>query len=170
MLRPDTGSARLSGSPFRSAYLGSSPASAWVLHLSTLALDASSRGRGGSLLAGLLRYLDLVVLAAALPLFVLAGFPIAGYVGSAIAWLAQRGVSGLAASRIAAGTDRKTALGIIGGSIVARLWLVTLAILLVGLAVSDEAGLAAALLAAALVTVNLAGEAVLRLGTGAQRR
>ncbi len=44
----------------------------------------------------------------------------------------------------------------------ARLWLITIAILLVGVLADDEAGLSAAVLAAALVTANLAGEALTR--------
>lgn len=137
--------------------------------MSTLALDGSSRPRGGGALATLPRYLDVVLLVAALPVFVLAGFPILGYAGMTAAWAAQRGVQQLAASRIESGPDRRTALAIIGGSIVARLWLVTLTILAVGLAAGDDAGLAAGLLAVALVSANLAGEAIARLSAREKR-
>ena len=46
---------------------------------------------------------------------------------------------------------------------VVRLWLVTLPILVVGLAVDREAGLAAAVLAVALVSVHLGSAALARL-------
>ena len=39
-----------------------------------------------------LRYLDLVLLAVALPVFLLAGLPMLGYAGAAVAWLLQRGI------------------------------------------------------------------------------
>ena len=41
-----------------------------------------------------LRHLDLVVLALALPLFLVAGFPMLGYAAGAVAWLAQTLPSG----------------------------------------------------------------------------
>ena len=41
----------------------------------------------------LVRYLDLVALAAALPLFLLADLPMLGYAVAAAAWLAQRGIN-----------------------------------------------------------------------------
>src|SRR4051794_15804037 len=57
----------------------SSWGSSWVLPLSTLALDGSSsvpsRGRAGTALS----YADLVLLALALPAFILAGWPLLGY-------------------------------------------------------------------------------------------
>jgi hypothetical protein len=130
--------------------------------LSTLALEPSSGAHGGRL-ATLARNADLGLLVLALPVFLVAGLPIAGYIAAAAGWIAQRGVQHATETRLARAAERKTALGLIGGSIVARLWIVTLAVLIVGLAVGDEAGLAAAVLAAALVTASLAGEAAARL-------
>ena len=40
----------------------------------------------------LVRHLDLVVLALALPVFLLAGWPMLGYAAGAVAWLAQRAI------------------------------------------------------------------------------
>ncbi|MCW2959367.1 MAG: hypothetical protein JWP18_2170, partial [Solirubrobacterales bacterium] len=37
-----------------------------------------------------LRYLDLVILALALPVFLLADFPMLGYAAAAAAWIVQR--------------------------------------------------------------------------------
>jgi len=135
------------------------------LLLSTLALggsDADAPGRPGALV----RYADLVVLALALPLFVLAGWPLLGYAVAAAAWIAQHAILA-AADRFAAdslaGGDRRRALGAIGAATLARVWLVATAILLVGLLGEREDGLAAALLSLVLVTVHLGCLALTKL-------
>lgn len=106
------------------------------------------------------------MLALALPVFVLADLPLLGYAAAAAAWLAQHAVLALAErgahSALAAG-DRRRALGLIGGATLGRLWLVTLAILLVGLLGEREDGLAAAVLTLVLVTVHLGGLALSKL-------
>jgi hypothetical protein len=113
-----------------------------------------------------LRYVDLLALAIALPVFVVADLPLLGYSVCAVAWLAQHAVLALAESRtrqaLATG-DRRLALGIVGGSTLGRLWLVTGAILLVGLLAEREDGLAAAVLTLALVTLHLGSLAVTKL-------
>jgi hypothetical protein len=58
--------------------------------------------------------------------------------------------------------SRNSALGTLAAATLGRVWLVALAILLVGLS-DRESGLAAAVLAAVLVTVHLAGMAIGRL-------
>ncbi len=113
-----------------------------------------------------LRYADLVVLALALPLFLLTGASMLGYAAAAAAWLVQRGVQLLAergATRAMAEGVRRNALGMIAGATLVRLWIVTLAILLVGTIGNRDAGLAAALLSLALVTVSLATRAIIHL-------
>ena len=107
-----------------------------------------------------------MVLALALPVFVLAGLPLLGYAAAAAVWLVARGL-GVAADRraaraLAAG-DRRTALGTIAVATLGRVWLVTLVVLLVGLLGEREDGLAAALLALALMTINLGGRFLPRL-------
>jgi hypothetical protein len=101
----------------------------------------------------LLRCLDLLVLALALPLFLIADLPLLGYAGAAAAWLAQRGVNAFAERRAAQTGDRRAAMGVMAGTMVARLWLVGLTVLGVGL-IEREAGLAAALLSAVLFTIS----------------
>ncbi len=140
------------------------PAPPSIVPVSTLALERGSSRAGRR--AGLaLRYADLALLALGLPLFVFADLPLLGYAVLTAAWLAQRGVQ-LAAERHAArslaGGVRKNAVGVLAASIVARLWIVTLPILLVGVLAEREDGLAAAVLAAILVTTSLAGEAISR--------
>lgn len=130
--------------------------------MSTLALEPSS-GAGQSRPATFLRNADLALLALALVVFLVAGLPMAGYAAAAAGWLAQRALQRATEARLASTTERTDALRLVGGSIVLRLWVVTLAVLLVGLLVGEDAGLAAAILAAVLVTAGLAGEAAARL-------
>jgi hypothetical protein len=114
----------------------------------------------------LLRFADLVVLGVALPVFLLADLPLLGYAVAAAVWLAQHamrvGAERRAAAAIARG-DRRSALGAVGIATVGRLWIVTLPILAVGLIAEREDGLAAAVLAAVLVTVHLGSIAAIRL-------
>jgi hypothetical protein len=112
---------------------------------------------------GLMRQLDLLLLALALPVFLVFGLPLLGYVVAGCAWLGQRLLQRAADRRAARASERRTALGLIAGATLGRVWLLALAILLVGLLADEDAGLAAAVLAAALVTVYLAGEAVAQL-------
>ena len=116
-------------------------------------------------MATIIRFADLGVLAVALPVFLLAGLPMLGYLVAAVAWLVASGMQ-VAAERhvkrsIAQGR-RNSALGVLAAATLGRVWLVALAILLVGLS-DRESGLAAAVLAAILVTVHLTGLAIGRL-------
>jgi putative exporter of polyketide antibiotics len=127
--------------------------------LSTLALDGSSRVGGSGRLPAALRYADLALLALALPLFIVAEWPLLGYAVAGGAWLAARAIGLVADRRVLrdlAGGERRHALGVMALAMLGRVWLLALAVLLVGLA-EREAGLAAALLAAALFTVYLGG-------------
>ena len=127
--------------------------------LSTLALEGSDAAVGSARRPGvLLRFGDLVLLALALAIFVLADWPLVGYAAAAGAWLAQHAIiliAGRASVAALAAGDRRRALGIVGGATLSRVWLVAMAILLVGLLGEREDGLAAAVLTLALVTVHL---------------
>jgi hypothetical protein len=109
-----------------------------------------------------LKHVDLMVLAAALAVFLLAGFPLLGYAIAAGAWLVQRGVQVLASRR--AGEDlshgnRQRAMGTVAATSLGRVWLMATAVLLVGIA-EREAGLAAALLLLTLFTVSFAAQGI----------
>jgi hypothetical protein len=111
----------------------------------------------------LLRNLDLLLLALALPLFIAAGWPIAGYAATTAAWIAGRIAKAFAERRrgeAIAHNNRNAALGLTAASMLGRLWILATAILVVGLVGEREAGLAAAVLAAALVTAYLLAEAI----------
>ena len=106
-----------------------------------------------------LRYPDVILLALALPLFVLADWPLVGYAVCAGAWLTQHAVLAYAERRSQAALDagdRRLALAIVGGATLGRVWLVTGAVLAVGLIADREDGLAAAVLTFLLVTLHLA--------------
>jgi hypothetical protein len=126
--------------------------------LSTLALEGSEAAATGRRPGVLLRFGDLALLALALPIFIAADWPLLGYAVAAGAWLAQHAIILLAehtsAAALAAG-DRRRALGIVAAATLGRVWLVALAILLVGLLADREDGLAAAVLTLVLVTVHL---------------
>jgi hypothetical protein len=104
----------------------------------------------------LVRYGDFVALAIALPLFLLAGFPIAGYLVGGGAWVAQRAIQLYVQQKAAASRDPRTIVGLLAGSMIARGWFCAIAIFLCGILVSDDAGLAAAVLVVALFTIYFA--------------
>jgi hypothetical protein len=121
-----------------------------------------------------LRQFDLLLLALALPVFLIAGLPMLGYAVAAGVWLAARGIELLLARRVAGALergDRRTALGTTAVSGLSRVWLIALAVLLVGLS-DHEAGLAAALLSLLLFSVHMATRVLSNLlaGGGAEAR
>jgi hypothetical protein len=133
--------------------------------LSTVALDESGEA-GSSRLASAFRYLDLVLLVVALPVFIATDLPMSGYLVVAGVWLALYGIE-IGANRAIAGAvarrDRKAAMGWLGATGLARAWIVALAVLLVGLAAGKDAGLAAAVLSLILFSVHLGSRVLLRV-------
>jgi hypothetical protein len=122
------------------------------------------------------KHVDLLVLAAALAVFVLAGLPMIGYAAAAAAWLAQRGIQALAARRAAAelaAGQRQRAMGVIAATTLGRVWLMATVVLLTGLLAEREDGLAAAILVVILFTVSFAAAGLAHLfepeGEGAAR-
>jgi hypothetical protein len=112
------------------------------------------------------KHVDLLVLAAALAVFVLAGLPMIGYAAAAAAWLAQRGIQALAARRAAAelaAGQRQRAMGVIAATTLGRVWLMATVVLLTGLLAEREDGLAAAILVVILFTVSFAAAGLAHL-------
>jgi hypothetical protein len=109
------------------------------------------------------KFLDPLMLAAALAVFLLAGFPMLGFAVGAGAWLAQRAaqvaIGRRAAAELAAG-NRQRAMGMTAASTLGRVWLMTLSVLLVGLLAAREDGLSAALLLTGLFTVSFAAQGI----------
>ena len=119
---------------------------------------ASESGNG----LKIIRYLDLLLLALALPLFLLADLPLLGYAVAAAAWIAQRGINAFATSRAKNSDDPREVVGLLAGSMIGRGWLVAGSIFAVGLAGSREDGLAAAVLSIALFTIFFATQMIVR--------
>jgi hypothetical protein len=130
-------------------------ASVWGHRLSALVSGAAEP-------VAVVRLLDLVVLALALPVFVLAGLPLAGYAAAAGAWLVQRAIQVTLERRAKASDDPRTVVGLTAGSMIGRGWLVALTIFGVGVAVDREAGLSAAVLVIVLFTVYFTVSMILR--------
>jgi uncharacterized membrane protein YkgB len=111
------------------------------------------------------KYVDLVVLAAALAVFLLGGLPMLGFAVAAGVWLAQRGIQMLAERRankeLAAG-NRQRAMATVAVSTLGRVGLMATAVLLAGLA-EREAGLASAVLVLVLFTVSFAAQGIAHL-------
>ncbi|HEX7300784.1 MAG TPA: hypothetical protein VF257_17425 [Solirubrobacteraceae bacterium] len=108
-----------------------------------------------------LRYLDIVLLVLALPVFLAAGLPMLGYVAGALAWLVQRALQIVLNRKAMAADDPRKVAGIAAGSMIGRGWLVALTIFAAGLE-DNEAGLAAAVLVIVLFTAYFTVSMVLR--------
>src|SRR5688500_17121201 len=97
------------------------------------------------------RNLDLVLLALALPVFIIAGLPLLGWLTAAVVWAMWRGIGEWSDRRAAEAStqgDLKKMAGITAGSMIGRGWLMGLILLGVGLGTGDdEVGLSAVLLA-----------------------
>jgi hypothetical protein len=100
----------------------------------------------------ILRNLDLIVLAAALPVFVAAELPLLGWAAATFAWVASRVVQAFAERRAVASGDRKVAMGARAATLMGRLYLVGLTVLAAGI-IEREAGLTAGILSVLVFTV-----------------
>jgi hypothetical protein len=112
------------------------------------------------------KYVDLLVLAAALAVFVLGELPMIGYAAAAASWLAQRGIQVLAGRRataeLAAG-ERQRAMGIVAATTLGRVWLMATVVLVTGLTFDRQDGLAAGVLLVILFTVSFAAAGIAHL-------
>ena len=100
------------------------------------------------------RNMDFGVLLAALPIFLLGDLPIAGWAVGAGGYVIQRIVRDVLANKARESEDPRTVAGILVASMLARGFLIALALLGVGLAVSNKAGLCAAVLFLAAFTIS----------------
>jgi hypothetical protein len=104
----------------------------------------------------LLRYLDVVLVFAALPFVAFAGLPLLGYGVGAAAWILQRAAGAALERQARKTTDIRRQIGLNVGGTLARVWIVGGAILAVGLAGEREDGLTAAVLVFVAFTVYFA--------------
>jgi hypothetical protein len=111
------------------------------------------------------KYVDLVVLAAALAVFLLGGLPMLGFAAGGGVWLLQRGIQALAerrANRELAAGNRQRAMATVAVSTLSRVGLMATVVLIAGI-VEREAGLSSAVLVAVLFTVSLAAQGIAHL-------
>jgi len=109
-----------------------------------------------------LRYLDLALAVLALPIFLVAGLPLGGWIAGAGVYAAQRAVGDWTTRRAAASHDVRTTVGLMAGSMIGRGWVVALTIFAVGAAAGSDVGLSAAVLFIALFTVYFTMQMILR--------
>jgi uncharacterized membrane protein YkgB len=111
------------------------------------------------------KYVDLVVLAAALAVFLVGDFPMLGYAVAAAAWLTQRGIQMLAQRRTTealANGNRQKAMATVAATTLGRVWLMATVVLLAGIA-QRTAGLSSAILLLALFTISFAAQGLVHL-------
>src|SRR3954468_13259951 len=84
-----------------------------------------------------LKNVDVIALAVALVLFLVAGFPLLGWVTGAGAWAVQRLINELAMRKAQSADDVRTRVGLLAGSMILRGWVVAGIIIAVGLGNSD---------------------------------
>jgi hypothetical protein len=102
----------------------------------------------------ILKNADVIVLAVALVIFLVASLPLVGWVTGAGAWAVQRVINELAIRKAQSADDVRARVGLLAGSMILRGWVVAGIIIAVGLGNSD-AGLAAAVLFLAVFTLQL---------------
>jgi hypothetical protein len=90
-----------------------------------------------------LSVLGLIAVLAALPVVLLLGGPIGGWLLGAALWAANWGAQ-LALAKVAVGMPATTAVGLSGFSFIGRAWLVAAILFVVALRYSETAGLTAA--------------------------
>jgi hypothetical protein len=112
--------------------------------------------------AAALRFLDVGLIILALPFVVVAGLPVLGYAVGAAAWIVQRIAGELIERRARAADDPRTEIGLTVGSILARAWVVGLAIVAVGTAGSRDDGAMAAATVLAAFSIYFAMNVLLR--------
>jgi hypothetical protein len=109
----------------------------------------------------MLRYVDLAVLAAALPVFVAADLPLFAWAGVTAAWLLQRVAHAFLLGRAEASGSPRAAVGLLSVSVMGRVWFIALVVLGIGL-IDDAAGLPAAVLTAVTFQVWFTAFFILR--------
>jgi len=109
-----------------------------------------------------LRFLDVGLVVLAAPFVAVAGLPLLGYAIGAGAWVLQRLAGELIERRAQASHDPRTAVGLSVASIIARAWVVGLAIITVGLAGTHDDGAMAAATVLAAFTIYFAMNLLVR--------
>lgn len=115
-------------------------------------------GRHGGAGAVLLRLPDFLLLGVALPIFVLADWPLAGWIAAAVTWTIQAVVIFKMEQKALAATEPRHQVGLVVGGSLLRAWIAAAAILVTYLIAGNTAGLGCALLLIALFSVYFANK------------
>jgi hypothetical protein len=116
-----------------------------------------------------LKYADIAILVIALPIFIVASWPLLGWVTGAGVWLMWRGIGAWADRRAIASADMRTFVGIETAAMIGRGWLLGLILITVGLLAGNDVGLSAAVLAIVLFSVSFTFKLVSRAFDGPPR-
>ena len=108
------------------------------------------------------RYLDVALIVLAAPFVLLMGGPVLGYAVAGGVWIASRFIATAIERAARRSKSPRAQVGISFGVLMARAWLMGIAILVVGLAGDREDGLMAALLALVVFSVYLATTLIIR--------
>jgi hypothetical protein len=111
-----------------------------------------------------LRYLDVCLVLATAPFVLAAGLPVAGYAIGAAAWLATRVAVAALQARSLRSRDPRVRAGLQVGTMMARVWIIALAVILARYAGSKGDGIMAAALVLAAFTVYFVLNIVTRGG------
>lgn len=111
-----------------------------------------------------LRYLDVCLVFATAPFVLAAGLPMTGYVIGALAWLSTRVAVAAIQARSLRSRDPRVRAGMQVGTMMARVWIVALAIVAARYAGSKDDGIMAAALVLAAFTVYFVLNIVMRGG------
>lgn len=101
----------------------------------------------------MVRHLDFVVLALALPVFIAAGWSLYGYAVAAIVWIAQAFAQVWLQHKIDNSDDPRAVVGLTAGGAMGRAWFAAITVLVAGIVIGDSTGLAAVALILVLFTV-----------------
>lgn len=108
------------------------------------------------------RNFDLVLLAIALPVFIVADIPVGGWLAAAGIWAMWRGVGVWSENKAMKAESTKDIVGITAGSMIGRGWIMGISLLVVGLLAGDDVGLSAAILSVILFTVSITARLIFR--------
>src|SRR4051794_23809381 len=149
------GSEPQSGPRYRLRSRADSSDSSWDSRLSTHVLRTSETPMG----LRILRNIDLIVLALALPIWLVAQLPFLGYAATTVAWLAARWFQAFMQRRALAKGERRAVLGARAAALIGRLYLVTIAVFVAGL-IDRKAGVSGGVLAVVVFTSYFVSEIV----------
>lgn len=101
----------------------------------------------------LTRYLDVFLVLATAPVVIAAGLPLAGYLIAALAWLLTRIGAAAAYTHALRSNDPRVRAGLQVGTMMARVWIVALAVIVARYAAGKDDGVMAAVVMLCAFTV-----------------